>query len=288
MYYLFEFIRKYHYFLIFVVLEVASFALLFQFNSYQGSVWFSSANSAVASIDRLYGDAMSYIGLREVNRQLTDENTRLQLETEKLREDLREATHTPTPTEQRVNEQLSAYKLIPAVVVSNNMSKNNHYLVIDCGENQGIKPEMGVVGGGGVVGIVYLTGPNYSLVIPVTNKNSSISCRIRGQNYFGYLQWEGKSMLRAIVDDIPRYAKIKQGAVVETSGYSSVFPPGIFVGRITEIKNSADGQAYKLGVTLGTDFSRLRDVNVIATPYKAEIDTLRSHAAEADLSSDNS
>lgn len=287
MYYLFEFIRKYHYFLIFVVLEIVSFTLLFRFNSYQGSVWFTSANSVVAGIDRMYGDAVSYIGLKDVNRHLTDENTRLQMETEQLREALREATHTPTPTELRVKEQLAAYKMIPAVVVSNNMSNNNHYLVIDCGENQGVRPEMGVVGGGGVVGIVYLTGPNYSLVIPVTNRKSSISCRIRGQNYFGYLQWEGKSMLRAIVDDIPRYAKIKKGEVVETSGYSSVFPPGIFVGRITEIKNSSDGQAFKLGVTLGTDFSRLRDVNVIATPYKAEVDTLRSHAAEADVQSDN-
>ena len=200
---------------------------------------------------------------------------------------MREASHEPLPTELRVKEQLAAYKLIPAVVVSNNMSNNNHYLVIDCGTNQGVQPEMGVVGGGGVVGIVYLTGPNYSLVIPVTNKKSSISCRVRGQNYFGYLQWEGKSMLRACLDDIPRYAKIKKDEVVETSGYSSVFPPGIFVGRISEIGNSADGQSYKLGVTLGTDFSRLRDVNVIATPYKAEVDTLRSHAAEADINSEN-
>lgn len=287
MYYLIEFFRKYHYLLLFVVLEIVSFVLLFRFNSYQGSVWFTSANTMVANVDRLYGDAVSYVGLRDVNRKLTDENTRLQLETEQLREALREATHIETPTEQRVREQLGNYKLIPALVVSNNMSRNNHYLVINCGENQGVRPEMGVVGGGGVVGIVYLTGPNYSLVIPVTNKKSSISCRIRGQNYFGYLQWEGKSMLRAIVDDIPRYAKIKQGEVVETSGYSSVFPPGIFVGRITEIQNSTDGQAYKLNVTLGTDFSRLRDVNVIATPYKAEIDTLRSHAVEADVDSNN-
>lgn len=287
MYYLLEFFRKYHYFLLFLVLEIVSFTLLFRFNHYQGSVWFTSANGVAAGINRMYGDAVSYVDLKEVNRHLTDENTRLQIETEQLREALREASHEPSPTELRVKEQLAAYKLIPAVVVSNNMSNNNHYLVIDCGTIQGVQPEMGVVGGGGVVGIVYLTGPNYSLVIPVTNKKSSISCRVRGQNYFGYLQWEGKSMLRACLDDIPRYAKIKKDEVVETSGYSSVFPPGIFVGRISEIGNSADGQSYKLGVTLGTDFSRLRDVNVIATPYKAEVDTLRSHAAEADINSEN-
>ena len=137
---------------------------------------------------------------------------------------------------------------------------------------------MGVVGGGGVVGIVYLTGRHHSLVIPVTNSKSSISCRVRGQRYFGYLQWNGGDMMHAYVDDFPRYAKVKKGEAVETSGYSSVFPPGIFVGRISGIENSPDGQSYKLNIVLGTHFGNLRDVSVVATPYKAEIDTLKAHA----------
>lgn len=283
MYYLLEFIRKYHYVLLFLLLEGVSFVLLFRFNSYQGSVWFSSANNVVAEVNGVYSEAASYVGLRDINRRLTDDNVKLQMENEQLRKALRKATHEPSYTEQYVREHLEGYELIPAVVVSNNVGQGNHYLVIDCGSDKGVKPEMGVVSGGGVVGIVYLVGPNYSLVIPLTNEKSSISCRIRGQNYFGYLQWEGKNLLHAYVDDIPRYAKVQKGDIVETSGYSSVFPPGIFVGRITDIHNSGDGQSYKLDVTLGTDLACLRDVNVIATPYKAEIDTLRSHASEAEV-----
>ena len=78
MYYLLEFFRKYHYFLLFLVLEIVSFTLLFRFNHYQGSVWFTSANGVAAGINRMYGDAVSYVDLKEVNRHLTDENTRLQ------------------------------------------------------------------------------------------------------------------------------------------------------------------------------------------------------------------
>lgn len=276
MYALLEFLRKYYYVLIFLVLEAVSLVLLFRFNSYQGSVWLSSANGAVAQVDKLYGDVMSYVGLRDVNRSLTDENVRLQMENEALRSALREAVHDSTYTERYVLAHLRGYQLIPATVVSNTGSRSGRYLVIDRGENQGVRPEMGVVGGGGVVGIVYLTGPNHSLVIPVTNKKSSISCRIQAQDYFGYLQWDGANLLTAYLDDIPRYAHVSNGEIVETSGYSSVFPPGIFVGRITDVKNSADGQSYRLGITLGTDFARLRDVKVIATPYKAETDTLRA------------
>lgn len=280
MYYLLEFIRKYNYLLLFLVLEGLSFLLLFRFNNYQGSVWLSSANSAVARVDRLTDDVLAYWELQTVNRQLTDENLRLQKEAAELREALLDAVRDTAEADRYIRERLQDYRLIPATVVSNSSTGDNNYLVIDRGSEQGVRPEMGVVGGNGVVGIVYLTGPSYSLVLPVTNRKSSISCRVKGQHYFGYLQWSGESMRKAYVDDVPRYAKVHKKDCIETSGYSSVFPPGIFVGYISGIRNSADGQSFRLDVDLGTDFSNLRDVNVIATPYKAEIDTLRAHAGD--------
>lgn len=275
---LLDFIRKYNFVLLFVLFEAVSMLLLFRFNSYQGSVWFSAANGGVAAVNGLYTDVVDYLNLKEVNRELTDQNLALQRETELLRQALTTATNDTTLTEKLMRQRLEGYTLLPAKVVSNSAERADNYLVIDKGEDDGVKPEMGVVGGGGVVGIVYLTGKHHSLVIPVTNRKSSISCRVRGQNYFGYLQWDGRSMISAFVDDVPRYAKVQLNQAVETSGYSAVFPPGIFVGRIHKISNSADGQSYRLDVTLGTNFANLRDVSVVATPYKAEIDTLRANA----------
>lgn len=275
---LLDFIRKYNFVLLFVLFEAVSMLLLFRFNSYQGSVWFSAANGGVAAVNGLYADVVGYLNLKEVNRELTDQNLALQRETELLRQALTTATNDTTLTEKLMRERLQGYTLLPAKVVSNSAERADNYLVIDKGEDDGVKPEMGVVGGGGVVGIVYLTAKHHSLVIPVTNRKSSISCRIRGQNYFGYLQWDGRSMMSAFVDDVPRYAKVQLNQAVETSGYSAVFPPGIFVGRIRKISNSADGQSYRLDVTLGTNFANLRDVSVVATPYKAEIDTLQAKA----------
>ncbi len=277
-----SFTAKYSHLALFVVLEVVSLVLLFRFNNYQGSVYFSASNSLVAQINGAYSATESFVKLQEVNRDLTAQNIALQRETEQLRQALTTATKEPTQTEKLMREHLVGYQMTPATVVSNSAERTNNYLVIDRGDQDGIRPEMGVVGGGGVVGIVYLTGPHHSLVIPVTNRKSSISCRVRGQNYFGYLQWDGSSMLSAYVDDVPRYAKVKVGQAVETSGYSAVFPPGIFVGRVRKISNSADGQSYRLDVTLGTDFANLRDVLVVTTPYKAEIDTLQVHAQQMD------
>lgn len=109
-----------------------------------------------------------------------------------------------------MQEKLVGYQMLPATVVSNSAERVNNYLVIDKGETDGVKPEMGVVGGGGVVGIVYLTGPHHALVLPATNRKSSISCKLRGQNYFGYLEWNEASRRSAFLDDIPRYAQIKK------------------------------------------------------------------------------
>lgn len=282
-----DFVGRYSYAFLFVVLESISMVLLFRFNSFQGSVWFSAANSMVASINGAYSDVIGFFNLEQVNRQLTDQNIALQRETEVLRQALAAATKDTTMTERLMREKLVGYNMVPATVVSNSAERTNNYLVINRGTADGIRPEMGVIGGGGVVGIVYLVGPHHSLVIPVTNRKSSISCRVRGQNYFGYLQWDGSSMLSAYVDDVPRYARVKVGQAVETSGYSAVFPPGIFVGRVRKISNSADGQSYRLDVTLGTNFANLRDVSVVTTPYKAEIDTLQAHAVQMENNASN-
>lgn len=74
----------------------------------------------------------------------------------------------------------------------------------------------------------------------------------------------------AYVEDIPRHARFRRGDWVETSGYSSIFPPGVLVGKILQVYNSRDGLSYRLKVQLTTDFSNLRDVLVITDSTVAE------------------
>lgn len=282
MQHLLEFLRKYHYLLLFIALEILSLTLLVRFNNFQGNVWLSGANTAVASVNRWYLDVWSYLNLQSANQSLTSYNTRLQLENDRLREALLTLQADSARKASAVLRNLVDYETLPAKVISNSKGGSNSYIVIDRGQRHGVRGDMGVVSGNGVVGVVYLAGEEYSLVIPVMNNKSNISCRIQGQRYFGYLTWDGKDSRHAYVDDIPRHAHVEKGLTIETSGHSSVFPPGIFVGTIETVENSADGQSYKLGLLLGTDFANLRDVNVIATPYKAAVDSLFRKAATED------
>lgn len=126
---------------------------------------------------------------------------------------------------------------------------------------------MGVISGTGIVGIVSHVTDHYSVVMSILNSKSGISCRIRGNNYFGYLHWQGGNVLIAQLDDVPRHAPCKVGDAVETSGFSNVFPAGIFVGRVMQIRDSEDGLSYQLIIQLSSDLANLRDVAVILNTH---------------------
>ena len=213
--------------------------------------------------------------LGERNRELMRRNIVLEQRVEKLTGMLARATHDSTYTERRQDELLSGFGLVEAEVVNGSWSRRDNYLTINKGEADGVRPEMGVVCGTGVVGIVYLTSPHYAIVMPLLNGKSNLSCRLRGTGYAGYLQWDGRHPLYASLADIPRHARLEQGMTVETSGFSAVFPAGLFVGRVKKIENSEDGLSYRLQVNLGTDFARLREVCVLTSPNRVEIDSLQ-------------
>lgn len=274
---LLEFIKKYYYWVLFVTLEVVSLVLLFHYNNYQASVWYTSANQVAGQVNSWYTEGVSYIHLKDVNANLTQQNAFLQTEIGRLRMALDSTQTPPTANDLAVSAALAGYHFIPAKVVSSSLHRDDNYIVINRGKADGITTDLGVVGGGGVVGIIFLTGEHYSLVMPTINVKSNISCRIRHKGYFGYLQWAGGSTASAYLSDIPRYAKVKVGDYVETSGYSSVFPPGIFVGKVKGVANAPDGLSLQLKVNLGTDFGRLSDVSVVINKERPEIDSLRAH-----------
>lgn len=258
-----EFLQKYHHWFIFLLLEVVSMILLFQFNGYQGSVWFTSANAVSGKVYEANAAVNQFFSLSKINEQLTQRNVLLEQRVQQLSERLEKATGDTTIASRPIMAAIAGNRIIPARVISNTIDKQDNFITLDKGAADGIKPDMGVVGGTGVVGIVYQTSKNYSIVIPVLSSHSRISCKIQGRGYFGYLHWDGKSSRHAFVDDIPRHAHFRLYDNIVTSGYSSVFPPGILIGKIIHVYNSPDGLSYRCMVELSTDFGNLRNVCVI-------------------------
>lgn len=276
---LIEFIKKYNHWFVFVLLEVVSFVLLFKFNSYQGSVWFSSANAVAGKVYELDAAVKNYFSLTKINQQLNVRNLYLEQTVRKLSEQVDELTgQKDSSWLARTQEQvLKECKLIPAKVITNSLDKRDNFITIDKGRADGVRKDMGVACGNGVVGVVYMVSEHYAVVIPLLNSKSNLSVTIRERGYYGYLHWTGRRADLAYVDDIPRHAHFRLGDLVETSGYSSIFPPGIIVGQILHVYNSADGLSYRVQVRLTTDFGNLRDVCVIDnTAMEERINLLRN------------
>lgn len=268
---LLDFLGRHYHWVIFVVLEAISMVLLTQYNSYQGSVWFSTANVVVGKVYEGTSKMESFFSLTKANEDLARRNFYLERQVTQLRRLYGEATRKEDAKDGQQTDSLGSYQLLPAKVISSELDKVNNLMTIDKGSADGVEEGMGVVCGKGIVGVTYLTSAHYSVVIPVLNSHSSrISCAIRGHDYFGVLRWYGGDAGHAFVEDIPRHARFKKGDWVETNGYSSIFPAGVLVGQIVEVYNSRDGLSYKLKVRLSTDFGNLRDVMVITDKTIAE------------------
>ncbi len=276
---LIEFLAKHNHWFVFFVLEVASMVLLFRYNSYQGSVWFSSANAVAGKMYEWDSAVESYFSLSSVNSQLTQRNAYLEQQIRLLDDSIASLTHSKDSAVARLSGMapFQGCRLFPAKVVANMVNRYDNLVTIDKGSADGVKRDMGVVCGLGVVGIVYLVSKHYSIVIPVLNSRSNISCTIQRRGYFGYLRWRGGSSQLAYLEDVPRHAHFKLGDNVVTSGYSSVFPPGVMVGKVLHVFNSADGLSYRVQVRLSTDFARLRDVCLVDdSALQERVDLMRA------------
>ncbi len=267
---LLAFLTKHYHWLVFLVLEAVSGMMLFQYNSYQGSVWISSANAVAGKVYECQAALEQFLSLVSRNEQLTTNNIYLEQEVSRLRQMLYDQNVDTTELQRREMEVLDQYEWIPAKIVSNSVNQPNNLITIDKGLDDGVEPDMGVACGTGLVGVVYQSSAHYAIVIPLLNSRSRISCTVRGRNYFGYVTWNGGDPMECFVEDIPRHARFEKGDWIETSGFSAIFPAGISVGEITDILDSPDGMSYRLKVRLSTDFCTLRDVCVISDKTIAE------------------
>lgn len=273
---LLNFLFKYGYWLLFLLLEVISFVLLFRFNSYQGSIGFTSANRVVGSIYQWSADASSFFQLRTINEQLVRENVALQAENESLRESLQQIVPDSIAESLVLSLEKQGYNTISAHVINNSLTKPDNYITLNKGRADGVEPEMGVIDGNGIVGIVYMVSEHYSLAISLLNSKSSISCKFKDNEYFGYLKWKGGDSRYAYLEDLPLHALFQKGDTIVTSGYSAVFPRGMITGTVDSISDSKDGLSYLLRIRLSTNFAALDNVLLISNKQQEEQRALES------------
>jgi rod shape-determining protein MreC len=238
-------------------MEIFSFALIFRYNRYQKAGALNFASSVQGFAYSKVFKFTEYLNLFEINQDLVNENNLLhnQLDHYKQR-----ASNNPDMGETYLPGRKFTY--IQAQVISNSVNKQYNFITLDRGRNHGIKPEMAVISPEGIVGVVYAVSANYSTVISMLNRDFMLSTKIRKNNYFGPLTWEGIDPGTAILSEIPYHVNVQKGDTIVTSGYSTIFPEGLLVGTVSDFEVEGSN-FFKIDVELSEDFRQLAHVYII-------------------------
>ena len=171
--------------------------------------------------------------------------------------------------------------LVPARVINNSLREVDNYLTLNVGSADGVQPDRGVISALGVVGKVQAVSAHYARVASVLHSKLQIAARLKRDGTIGSVGWpEGLDFSHALLDYIPRQTKLVVGDSVVTSGYSSVFPAGVFIGTVESFTTEPNKNFSTVKLRLGVDFSRLTYVYVVPTPPRAERDSLEQHTGE--------
>ncbi len=261
---LLRFLEKYHFLILFVLLEGFSIWLLVDHNYYQKASFGKFSRGLVSVIDNQLSSVGNYLNLKQNNIELRLENVALRNEIAKLNNRLE-------ANKQILSDSIGGSKFTysTAKVVNNSVNRQNNFLTLNVGSNDGVKPEMGVVTKDGIIGVIASVSSNFSTVISLLNTDLKISAKHRRSGIFGSLRWDGDNYREATLYEIPQHVSLTQGDTIVTSGFSPIFPPGIPLGTIEEFKLK-DGSFYVVKVKLMCDFKRINHVYVIKSLQATE------------------
>lgn len=253
-------LNKYSYVLVFLLLETLAILLLNKHNFYQHSRLLNTNREVTGWIyDRVDG-VREYISLKSNNEILVEENSKLR--NKLVYQQILESDSTVV-----IAPGTSFYT--PARIVHSSVYRQYNYLTINKGRKQGITQDMAVISDAGIVGIVLESSPNFSTILPIINPDFRLSAKIRKSNFSGILSWDGSSPRHAVLNEIPYHADVQIGDTIVTSGFSAIFPEGLYVGTISEF-TLQEGNFYNIHIDLGTNFSTLFHVNVIKNYLQEE------------------
>ena len=263
-------ILKYHFTIIFILLEIVSFSLIIRHNEYQRAIFSESASTLFGNVSSTITSIKDYFRLKEMNESLANENILLKNRLEEY-EFLRDTIiHGMV-----VQDSIPVYEYIGAKQVNATYNRTKNYITLNRGRKNGLQKEMAVCTPEGIVGLIQDLSDHFAVVIPLINVDSRISAKIKKNNYYGSLQWDGNDYAYSYLNDIPYHVEVNAGDTIVTSGLSKIFPEGIVVGYVESVDKET-ANFLKIKVKLAVDFKRINHVYVILNNKKNEQTSLEA------------
>jgi rod shape-determining protein MreC len=217
-------------------------------------------------------------GVRAENRGLKEQIERMRLEQVRMSQDADQA---------RRLQALLAFKeqfisqTTAAQVIGGSGSEQSRLIYIDKGYNDGIRPDMAVITGDGVVGKVLRADPanrHVAQVLLIDDQTSGVGALLDKTRLQGILRGTpaGEVVLEKVMSD----ETVPAGEQVLTSGGDGIFPKGLLVGRVTKVAPGND-LFLNIRVRPAADLSRLEEVLVVTKIDERQVEPDRANSARA-------
>jgi rod shape-determining protein MreC len=217
-----------------------------------------AVNHVVYSFVTLWEDYIWLVDTKQENARLRTELNQLQeinnrymeykLENQRLRRLL------------EFKEQLGI-SVIPAQIIGKDPSSWFKTILIDKGSNDKIKQNQVIVTYQGVVGHIIELTPSTAKVLLISDQNSSVAVLIQRNRAEGIMV--GGERGHCKINYMPRTADVIPGDTVITSGLGGIFPKGLIVGKVAQVKKKSYGLFQEVQVEPEVDFSKLEEVLII-------------------------
>ena len=240
--------------------------LIIQNSQYHRALFFNSSGTTIGTILSVSNNISQYFRLLDINESLATNNVI-------LKNNLNHFNQLPDSIK---FDSVRNFNYIKARVINNSVALRNNMITIDVGKEDGIKKNMAVIGGGGIIGKTRYVSDHFTLVTSILHTSSMVPAIIKGKVNICTMQWDGTDPQMVDLLYVPRHYLLEVDDSVLTSGYSGIFPENLLIGKIHSIDLSDDAPFFNIKVKLANDFYKIAYVEVAESVEIAEIDSLQN------------
>jgi rod shape-determining protein MreC len=163
-------------------------------------------------------------------------------------------------------ESLRDFIPIQATVIGRNPDRWQETIIVNKGEQQGVKKDMAVITPEGLVGKVQHASQFTSTVqlLSALDQNNRISAYVQGkENVFGLIEGYDEKRRELLLKEIPFDAKVEKNQKVLTSGLGGIFPKGLVIGEVTKVEPDQYGLTKIVYVKPAANFYDIDDVIIV-------------------------
>ena len=224
----------------------------------------SASSKATGATSGFFQQIWNFRSTAQENEQLKERLAQVETELHLTREAAAENERLKALL--NLNEQTNI-KSVPARVIARDPSVWFNTITINCGTSAGIEANMPVVTAGGIVGRVITVGPWASQVMLITDEKAGAGAVVGQLGQSGALgSVRGRADLGVGLIEM-RYVsgleKVEVNDYVMTTGQDGIYPPGLNVGRVVEVKNGTATQAHQILIQPAARLDHLEEVAVL-------------------------